>query len=177
MLEEYMNVYDDILKDMADKMFLQKIENNIFDNFINTMIYHHEASILMCKNIINHTKNIDIKNISNNIVKRQNIELEKIKELNVIEKIESITSIEEYMINYREIITNMIFKMYYSPKYENIDLDFIEEIIPHNEGFILMCENILKYKLNEKYDKLIKEMIKNSKDEIRKLTEIKETLK
>lgn len=177
MLEEYMNTYDKILCDMADKMFIQKIENNILKNFISTMIYHHEASNLICENIKKYTQNIDIKSIADDIIKTQNEEILNIKKLDANKFLDSIIDIDEYMINYREIITTMIFKMYHSPKYENIDLDFIEEIIPHYEGFIFMCENLLKYNIDSNDVCFIKNIINIYEEKLNKLNTIKETLK
>jgi len=166
MIDEYLNRFDEILCAMADKMFLQKIENNIMNNYIYCITKHIEASVALLENILKYTNNKNIIELSKNVIEIKKKEthgfiLEEIVDLN--------DTINEYMIEYRKIITEMIFKMYHSSKSENIDVNFIDEIIPHFEGYILISKNLLKYKKNN----LIEENLKNNTHILEKLLKIK----
>ena len=53
--------------------------------------------------------------------------------------------INTYLTKYFEITNNMIEKMKNSPRCVNINLDFVNEMIPHHEGAIQMCNNLMQY--------------------------------
>lgn len=175
MIEEYLNNFDEIFITMTEKLFPKTIENNIMSNFIICTIPHHEASILICENVLNYTQNSDLRKLVYDIIENQRKRIMKLE--NSIKSntySNSPLEIEEYMKEYRKIITTMIFKMYDSPKYQNIDINFLGEITPLFESFILMCENVLKYEMKEDSRNFINEMLEEVKENLKLLNKIVE---
>ena len=73
-------------------------------------------------------------------------------------------NVDLYMTKYFSITEKMINQMKNSTRSININLNFVDEMIPHHEGAICMCENLLQYcvdpRLKMVADSIINEQIK-----------------
>lgn len=80
--EEYLKVYDCILKKMIEGLEKANNLNGCVDvDFLQQMIIHHEGGIAMAKNILKNTTNKEIREISENIVKTQEVQVKEMREL------------------------------------------------------------------------------------------------
>ena len=142
------------------------------------MIPHHQAAIYMCENLLQYTNYRPLQDIAHNIIKMQTTGIEQMKE------IASTTSgfyntrreINWYYRRYFQITKNMIEKMKNAPKCENINLDFVNEMIPHHEGAVEMCKNLLQYRIDPRLVTVAKSIIKEQSEGIKELEEIRNNL-
>ena len=81
-----------------------------------------------------------------------------------------------YYNTYLSITRRMIMRMMESARSIDITLDFVTEMIPHHEGAILMCKNVLMYPINPKLRQLAKEIIEQQSRGVKKLLEIRNQL-
>jgi len=58
----------------------------------------------------------------------------------------------------------------------DIDLNFINEMIPHHEGAIKMCENLLKYRIDPRLAEIANSIIIEQSEGVRQLKRILEIL-
>ncbi|MEG0295066.1 MAG: DUF305 domain-containing protein [Clostridium sp.] len=80
--EEYLKVYDCILKKMIEGLEKANTLTGCVDvDFLQQMIIHHEGGIAMAKNILKNTTNKEIREISENIVKTQEVQVKEMREL------------------------------------------------------------------------------------------------
>ena len=162
---KYLCRYEEILEQMAEKMLSQKITNSITINFIEGMIPHHQAAIFMSENLLEYTGYQPLEEIAKNIIKTQTEGIKKMQE--ILKTTYGFSNMPQdvncYMEKYFEITQNMIERMKNAPRCININLNFTNEMIPHHEGAIAMCENLLKYRIDSRL-KLIAEAIINEQN-------------
>lgn len=177
-VKSYLNRFDQILSDMAKKMLSSSVTNNITLNFIRCMIPHHQAAILMCENLLRYTKNSSLRQISQQIITTQTRGINQMME--IARTTSGYTNQEidviRYMAQYYEIFYHMVDCMSTSVRTNNIDLDFTSEMIPHHEGAILMCENLLKYQIDPRLRTVAVNIIQEQSQGVRQLKIIRRSL-
>lgn len=163
---------------MACKMFSQRVTNNITKDFIVCMIPHHEAAIYMCQNLLKYTKYPSLQEIAENIINTQTRGVEQMT--NILETtkdcVNSVEDVNCYISKYLIITKNMVCKMENSPRCIDINLSFVNEMIPHHEGAISMCENLLKYCIDPRLKAIAESIIKEQSEGVIKLKKIKDEL-
>ncbi len=177
-VKKYLNRFDKILCQMATKMLSAEIVNNITLDFIRCMIPHHQAAIYMCENLLEYTEYEPLEKIAKDIIRTQTRGIKQMQEIARTTSgfSSSPSDVECYMKRYRQITKNMICKMKNSPRSANINLNFTNEMIPHHEGAVLMCENLLKYCIDPRLKSVAQTIIKEQSEGIEQLEEIRKNL-
>lgn len=174
----YLNRFGQILNQMESQMLNPNITNNITLDFIECMIPHHEAAIYMCENLLQYYVYKPLQEVARNIVKTQTM---GIKEMMEIAKTtrgydNSLEEVRSYMNDYFNITRNMIYRMRNSNRSMNIGLNFVNEMIPHHEGAIAMCQNLLKYRIDPRLRSVANSIIREQSNGVRELKRIKDIL-
>ena len=174
--KEYFMQFDKILNEMESKMLSFNTTSNITINF---MIPHHEAAIYMCENLLTYTNYQPLYEISNNIIKMQTRGIAQMKEIVRTTLIPANTqrAVTTYENRYLEITKNMISKMKNSPRYQNINLSFTYEMIPHHEGAVEMCNNLLQYRIDPRLKIVAQTIIREQSKGIIELKNIQENIR
>lgn len=177
-VNKYLMRFDEILCQMADKMLSQEITNSITINFIKCMIPHHQAAIYMCENLLQYTDYQPLIQIANNIIKTQTKGIEQMQYILATTRgyKNSNQNVKCYMDEYFKITKNMLARMKNSPRCQNINLNFVNEMIPHHEGAIEMCNNLLKYCIDPRLKEVAKNIIKEQSQGVNQLKDIQRNL-
>ncbi len=162
-VDKYLNRFDEILNQMSNKMYSYEMTQNITINFINCMIPHHQAAIYMCENLLKYANYEPLINIANNIINMQTKGIKTMRK--ICDTTPNCCNLKKdiicYIDRYYDVLNNMICKMKNSPKCKNINLDFIDEMIPHHKGALGMCNNLLNFcidpRLEEEANLILKE--------------------
>jgi len=175
---KYLCAFYQILNTMENKMLSAPITDNITINFITAMVPHHQSAIYMCQNLLRFTDYELLKNIAENIISMQTRGIGHMREIAITSYGYSNTrrDISLYERAYFSITRNMLCRMRNAPISNNINLNFIDEMIPHHEGAIRMCENVLKYKIDPRLVDIANSIIVEQTNEVKELKEIKENL-
>lgn len=175
----YLYRFDQILSQMANKMLSARIMNNITIDFIDCMIPHHQAAIYMCENLLKYTKYQPLEEIAKNIIETQTKGINQMREImkTTMGYQNNYLEVNNYMIKYLEITRIMIYEMETAPRYVNIDLNFVNEMIPHHEGAIKMCNNLIRYCIDPRLKDIAISIIKEQSLGVEQLKEIKDQLK
>ena len=144
---EYLSEYNHILDRLIDGMTNVPLTNSISHNFIVQMIPHHQAAIEMSENLLSYTSCAPLKNIASQIIREQT---ESIKNMRLAEcacekLLNSCQDVDLYSRKTEQIMNTMFDDMGKAPDDNQINIDFIREMIPHHEGAIRMSKNALKY--------------------------------
>ncbi len=176
--KQYLSKFEKIRCVMANKMLSIYIINNITINFIKCMIPHHQAAIYMCENLLNYTNYQPLINIAKEIITMQTKGIEQMTI--ILNTTEGYTNTKQdvmcYMNRYYLITKNMICRMKNSLRGKNINLDFISEMIPHHEGAIDMCNNLLQYNIDPRLIEVAQNIIKEQSNGVEKLKVIQHNL-
>lgn len=177
-VREYLRNFDKILCQMSDRMLNFSTTSNITINFIECMIPHHEAAIHMCENLLTYTNYKPLYEIANNIIKMQTKGVSQMKEIvrTTQTRANMPNHVTAYESKYLMITKNMIDKMKNSARIQNINIDFTSEMIPHHEGAVEMCNNVLMYPIDQRLRLVATGIIKEQTEGIKELKNIQENL-
>lgn len=175
---KYLCAFYQILNTMENKMLSAQITDTITINFISAMVPHHQGAIYMCQNLLRFTDYESLINIANNIIITQTNGIAQMREVAMTSYGFSNTrrDLNLYERAFLSITRNMICKMRNAPISTNINLDFINEMIPHHEGAIRMCENVLKYKIDPRLADIANSIINEQSNGIKELEGIRRTI-
>ena len=176
--KEYLSRFDQILDEMASNMTSQQFINNITIDFIRCMIPHHQAAIYMCENLLKYINYKPLEKIAKDIIVMQTKGIDQMKEIErtAIRFNNYPINVEHYKSEYYNIVNNMISKMKNSSRCLNINLNFANEMIPHHKGAVLMCENLLKYRIDPRLTVVAKNIIKEQSNGIVELEKVRNNL-
>lgn len=177
-VREYLRNFDVILCEMSNRMLSFNTTSNITINFIECMIPHHEAAIRMCENLLTFTNYKPLYEISNNIIRVQTKGISQMREIvrTTTTRANMPSDVASYESRYLAIVKNMIDKMKNSPRTQNINFNFTGEMIPHHEGAVEMCNNLLRYPIDQRLIVATNSIIKEQTQGILELRRIQENI-
>lgn len=169
---QYFNQYKTIYCLMKNKLLDAPITRNATEDFLYEMIPHHEAAIDLAKNILNYTEDPEVQSLAQSIIKEQTSGILQMKSL-LLDLTNATTTPKdddyEYIKTYEQIIHIMFTKMATPPISCDVNVMFLEEMIPHHEGAIAMAENILQYTTNPQLKEIATQILNTQKAQLPQL--------
>ena len=178
MAQRYLRRFDQILGVMAYKMLSARPIDNITLYFIKCMVPHHQAAIYMCENLLQYSPYKPLEKIAQNIIIKQTEGIEQMREIARTTRGFKNTKMEvmNYTKQYLLITNNMLERMKNSPRSVNINLSFVGEMIPHHEGAIGMCHNLLQYRIDPRLQRVAESIIQEQSKGVEELKAVREIL-
>lgn len=147
--KDYLEVYYSILDNMIEGMTNVTLTDSISHNFIIQMIPHHRAAIQMSENLLKYTTNIPLQNIASGIITAQT------QSIAAMQKVQPycsrITNLERDLSLYQrradQIMRTMFDRMLNARVSNDINSNFIHEMLPHHMDAVEMSKNALQYNL------------------------------
>ena len=169
--KNYLNTFHCILDEMICKMTEAELNNSISWNFIAQMIPHHQAAIEMSRNLLQYTTCVLLENIAANIIEEQTASIANMQ--NILDQCRSVTNTGQelalYQRHFRQITSEMFSKMENSWTSNNINGDFIREMIPHHRGAIQMAKSALQYNICPKLTPILQAIITSQEESIKRM--------
>lgn len=161
----YLCEFQSILNKMTDGMTTAELNNSISHNFIVQMIPHHRGAIEMSENILRYTTDISVQNIASRIIKEQTKSINDM--LAVKDKCSCLENSPADVCRYQnkvsDIMTVMFNGMGGACGNNNLNADFMREMIPHHRGAVEMGENALCYRICPELKPIIESIITSQK--------------
>ena len=147
--KNYISDYYCILDNMIEKMTGAKLSDSISGNFIAQMIPHHMAAVEMSENILRYTTLVPLQCVAENIVSSQKLEIEEMSRIQAKcgEMCGPKCDVCLYQRDTDRIIHNMFDKMRSVYGDNNINCNFMREMIPHHMGAVRMSKAALEYEI------------------------------
>lgn len=169
--DKYLTCFHNILDQMVQQMNGAKLTNSISCNYIVQMIPHHKAAIEMSCNILQYTTLIPLQEIALSIIKEQT------KSIETMEAIRSRCQmfrnqqqkIELFLCHCRQITQTMFEDMRNACSTNDINADFIREMIPHHRGAIQMSRNALQFPVCQELKPVIQSILVSQQNGIREM--------
>lgn len=159
--KNYLCRFYQILDEMIEGMINAKLTNSLSHNFIVQMIPHHRAAIEMSENLLKFTNFVPLQCIAQNIINEQTKSIENMQ--NILSCCAQLSNTERdlclYDNQFRQITQTMFSQMRTACSDNNINANFIREMIPHHQGAIKMSKNVLQYPICPELDPILQAII------------------
>lgn len=169
--KKYLARYYAILGEMINEMTGAELTDSISHNFIVQMIPHHRAAIEMSRNILQYTTLVPLQNIATNIIIEQTKSIENMKYvLNQCGMLKNTRQdLSLYMQRVQQITQTMFSDMRNAYATNNINADFMREMIPHHKGAVQMSENALSFSICPELKPILQAIITSQRAGIRQM--------
>lgn len=169
--KDYLACYYKDLEEMIDGMEEVSLTDSISHNFIQQMIPHHMMAIHMCNNFLKYTTNISLQKMAFSIIEEQEKSISDMEEiLSECAELESKEKdLELYQMAFDHITDVMFSEMKTACVSNNINVDFMREMLPHHKGAIHMCKNVLCYPICDELKSIICSIIRMQEEGIEEL--------
>lgn len=144
--------------------------------FIDGMIPHHEGAVIMASYALQKSKRPEIKKLANEIIKAQNKEIAELKQWRQTwyptapnEPQAWHAEMKHMMAMTPEQIKAMRMDMDLGESNAEFDLRFINAMIPHHEGAVVMASNALNKSKRPEIKKLAQAIISSQEVEINQM--------
>lgn len=145
----YLAAYHDILENMIQGMTEAEMTDSISADFIVQMIPHHRAAIEMSRNILQYTTNIPLQEIAENIIEEQTKSIADMERILCCCRKETDPPQERelYQREMRRIMGQMFSAMRTACCSNEINCNFMWEMIPHHRGAVQMSKHTLQFRI------------------------------
>lgn len=146
--------------------------------FIDGMTVHHQGAVNMAKEVLNKSKRPEMKKLANNMIVAQNREINQMKEWRKTWYPKASNTPMAYhapmghmMAMTPEQMQSMMMSMDLGAADAEFDLRFLNGMIPHHEGALVMAQDALKKSKRPEMRKLSQEILTSQKQEIEQMKE------
>lgn len=145
--KNYLTRFYCILDEMIQGMTNAELTDSISANFIVQMIPHHKAAIEMSKNLLKYSCYPPLEQIASRIISEQTRSIENMQKILCTCREEKNSDQDFFLYQRRtdQIMQTMFTSMDTAPYTNNINADFMKEMIPHHEGAVEMSENAMMF--------------------------------
>lgn len=167
----YLNCFQEILNDMIRNMTSAKPTDSISHTFIVQMIPHHMAAIKMSRNLLQYTTFIPLQNIAQNIITEQTKSIQDMECVNSTceHTCNSQQQLCSYLQSYDQITETMFLRMKNACSTNDINANFIREMIPHHMGAVEMSKSALSYDICPELKPILQSIITSQERGIRQM--------
>lgn len=146
--------------------------------FIDGMKVHHQGAVNMAQDVLKQSKRPEMKKLATDIIAAQNREINQMKEWRKSWYAKADNTPMAYhaqmghmMAMTPEQMQNMMMTMDLGAADDQFDLRFINAMIPHHEGALVMAEDALKKSKRPEIKTLSQEILTSQKQEIQQMKE------
>lgn len=159
--KRYLCRYYQILDEMIKGMNGAELTHSISHNFIVQMIPHHRAAIEMSENLLMYTNFAPLQRIAQNIMEEQTKSIENMERvlMNCSRILNRKSDLCIYKKQFDRITQVMFSQMGNACADNNINANFMREMIPHHQGAIRMSKNALQYPICQELDPILQAII------------------
>lgn len=169
--KQYLCRFYEILDEMAAGMDGAELTDSVSHNFIVQMIPHHRAAIEMSRSILQYTTFVPLQKLASNIIAEQTRSIESMEA--VLDCCDALKNTPQelslYERRFRQITRTMFSNMGDARAGNNINADFMREMIPHHRGAIRMSENALRFSICPELKPILRAIIRSQQRGVREM--------
>lgn len=176
MTEDYLSRYQEILDNMICGMTHASLTDSISHNFIVQMIPHHLGAIGMSYNILRFSRWEPVREIAEGIISAQMASIgDMMAVLPCCSGWKNHPAQNRcYNRKQQEISRTMFAEMRQACADENLNADFMREMIPHHQGAVKMSQNAMRFPICRELLGILDEIIRSQCEGIRRMEELLE---
>lgn len=163
----FYQILDEMIRGMTDA----ELTDSISHNFIVQMIPHHQAAIDMSRNLLQYTTFVPLQKIACRIVEEQSKSIADMTA--ALPCCRQLQSTEQdrclYGRRFQQITRRMFADMENACAANDINADFMREMIPHHKGAIRMSENALCFPVCPELKPILRSIIASQRAGVREM--------
>lgn len=177
--KDYLSEFYCILDRMIQGMTQAELTDSISYNFIVQMIPHHQAAIEMSENILKYTTWVPLQNIATQIITEQTKSIENMEKIKCTcgQLCNPRQDLCLYQRRVNQIMDTMFCEMEHARSSNQINGNFLREMIPHHRGAVKLSETTLQYDICDGLVPILNSIIVSQKRGIRQMTELLQCMK
>jgi len=172
--KDYLTTFYCILEKMIEGMTTAELSDSISYNFMVQMIPHHEAAIEMSENILKYTTNIPLQEIAAQIITEQTKSIENMQR--ILTGCKQVCNTEQDLCLYgrhvNQIMQTMFHAMEHACSNNQVNANFMREMIPHHQGAVKLSETTLQYPICDELVPILDAIIRSQKRGIRQMQQL-----
>lgn len=172
--KDYLDTFHCVFENMTQTMKNARMTNSISYNFIVQMIPHHQAAIDMSRNILQYTTCVALQDIAMGIVEEQTKSIENMQK--IVDCCSKYKNTQKELSLYQDranhVMDAMISTMEHSCVTNQINADFLWEMLPHHRGAISMAENALSYNICPDLKPILSAIIRSQQKDIMQMQQV-----
>ena len=137
--------------------------------FLDTMIAHHEGAVVMAKGIEGKAQHAELNTLAKNIIADQEKEIAQMKKWREEWFKDKPPAINMEMAGMNDSMKGMDMKKLGSSTGNDLDLEFIKQMIPHHQGAVVMATEALQKSQKNDIKTLANGIIKAQNAEIKQM--------
>lgn len=141
--------------------------------FLDTMIAHHQGAIDMAKMAETKAESAELKTLAKNIIAAQEKEISEMKSWREKSFGGKEPAVNMEMSGMNDSMKGMDMKKLESLNGKEFDIEFIDQMIPHHEGAVVMAKQALQKSQDERIKNLATAVIRDQEAEVKQMTEWK----
>lgn len=166
--KEYLDAYYEIIDNMKSQMFGVEFCDSISKTYIEQILPHKTAGILLSENILKFTTDTEIETLAKGIILQSNNDIQTLNSHieNCMCPTNSERDLKLYTRKSTELITNMITRMNSIQGTNNLNSLYLQALIYLFEGALQLARNALNYEICDKLKTYLNEHIAKLSAEI-----------
>lgn len=167
----YLDTYRNILNEMIAGMQSAELTDSISHNFIVQMIPHHRAAIEMSRNLLQYAPCAPLEKIAQGIIEEQTQSIAAMEA--ILPACGDMTNTPDAVERYQQrtgcILQTMFSAMCGACESNNVNANFMWEMIPHHCGAVRMSKNALDFAVCPGLDEILDSIITSQERGIRQM--------
>lgn len=163
--KDYLTTFYCILEKMIEGMTTAELSDNISYNFMVQMIPHHEAAIKMSENILKYTTNIPLQEIATQIITEQTKSIENMQQ--ILTGCKQVCNTKQDLCLYERHVNQIMQTMFHAMEHacsnNQVNTNFMREMIPHHKGAVKLSETTLQYPICDELVPILDAIIRSQK--------------
>ncbi len=176
--KEYISKYFEILNKMEEDMQAVELQEDIARHFIFTMIAYTNGGLLMADNVLKFTTNPDIEELAISLVDSASKEIDKLSPL--LDSCKEVKNDKRDLIlyerAYNDIFSKMVDRMETTQASNNINADFLSQMISHHQSAVAFMLNLLRFDICDGLRELVSQSIQDHNRQIESMQSLQRKL-
>lgn len=177
--QQYLDTYERILQNMIRQMREVTRTDSISHNFIVRMIPHHQAAIEMSQNLLQYTTNLPLQDIALRIISTQTQGIARMRD--ILRTCSALGNSRQDLRRYEQslsaIMQVMFSNMQHARVANDINCNFMWEMIPHHQGAAAMARTALQYPICPELKPVLQSIIATQQQGIMQMQQLQRRMR